>query len=174
MVQVAVPSRETDAHYEQERRNLEQLVSHMNGTYGLLGSPAMHYLHQSLPFEELVALYLAADIMIVTPLRDGMNLVAKEYVITRTDLSGRLVLSEFAGAAAELRGAFITNPHDLDGLKDAIKSAVRVGTKEARSRMSRMRRKIASRDVYDWANAFLTALDQSSSSAAVASRDRTA
>lgn len=174
MVQVAVPSRETDAHYERERHLLEQAVSQMNGDHGLLGSPAMHYLHQNMPFDELLALYLAADVMIVTPFRDGMNLVAKEYVMAHADLSGRLVLSEFAGAASELRGAFIVNPHDLDGLKEGIKSAVRVGTKEARSRMSRMRRKIASRDVYDWANAFLTALDQSSSSAAVASRDRSA
>ena len=160
MVQVAVPSRESDAHYERERHSLEQAVSQMNGDYGVLGTTVMHYLHQNLAFDELLALYLASDIMIVTPFRDGMNLVAKEYVMTRTDRSGRLVLSEFAGAASELRGAFIVNPHDIDGLKDGIKLAVHVGTKEARSRMSRMRRKIASRDVYDWANSFLTTLAQ--------------
>ena len=160
MIQVAVPSRETDAHYETERHNLEQAVSQMNGEYGQVGRPVIHYLHQNLPFDELVALYLAADIMIVTPFRDGMNLVAKEYVMCRTDLTGRLVLSEFAGAATELRGAFIVNPHDLEGIKEAIRMALNVGPKEARDRMSRMRRKVYRRDVYDWAALFLNALQQ--------------
>jgi trehalose 6-phosphate synthase len=162
MVQVAVPSRETDAHYERERHNLEQAVSEMNGEYGQVGSPVIHYLHQNLPFDELVALYLVADIMIVTPFRDGMNLVAKEYVMTRRDLTGRLVLSEFAGAAAELRGAFMVNPHDLEGIKEAVRMAVNAGPKEARDRMSRMRRKTYRRDVYDWAESFLEALQQTS------------
>jgi len=160
MIQVAVPSRETDAHYETERHNLEQAVSQMNGEFGQVGRPVIHYLHQNLPFDELVALYLAADIMIVTPFRDGMNLVAKEYVMCRTDLTGRLVLSEFAGAATELRGAFIVNPHDLEGIKEAIRMALNVGPKEARDRMSRMRRKVYRRDVYDWAAGFLNALQQ--------------
>ncbi len=158
MVQVAVPSRETDAHYEQERRNLEQAVSAMNGDFGLVGKPAVHYLHQNLPFDELVALYLAADIMIVTPFRDGMNLVAKEYVMCRSTLTGRLVLSEFAGAAAELRGAFMVNPHDLEGIKEAIRLATSAGPKEVRDRMSRMRRRTYRRDVFDWAESFLDAL----------------
>jgi trehalose 6-phosphate synthase len=164
MVQVAVPSRETDAHYEQERHNLEQVVSAMNGDFGLVGKPVIHYLHQNLPFDELVALYLAADVMIVTPFRDGMNLVAKEYVMCRTALTGRLVLSEFAGAAAELRGAFIVNPHDLEGIKEAIRLAVNVGPKEARDRMSRMRRRIYRRDVFGWAEAFLEALQNGAGS----------
>jgi trehalose 6-phosphate synthase len=162
MVQVAVPSRETDAHYERERHNLEQAVSEMNGEHGQVGNPVIHYLHQNLPFAELVALYLAADVMIVTPFRDGMNLVAKEYVMCRSDLTGRLVLSEFAGAAAELRGAFMVNPHDLEGVKEAIRLAVNAGPKEARDRMSRMRRKTYRRDVYDWAESFLLALQQTS------------
>ena len=160
MVQVAVPSRETDAHYERERHSLEQAVSEMNGEHGQVGTPVIHYLHQNLPFDELVALYLAADVMLVTPFRDGMNLVAKEYVMCRTDLTGRLVLSEFAGAAAELRGAFMVNPHDLEGVKEAIRLAVNAGPKEARDRMSRMRRKTYRRDVYDWAESFLLALQQ--------------
>jgi trehalose 6-phosphate synthase len=158
MVQVAVPSRESDRHYERERHDLEQAVSAMNGEHSQLGAPVVHYLHQNLPFEELVALYLAADVMLVTPFRDGMNLVAKEYVMTRTDLTGRLVLSEFAGAAAQLRSAFIANPHDLDGMKEAIRSAVRAGSKEARNRMTRMRRKVYAQNVYDWAESFLAAL----------------
>ncbi len=158
MVQVAVPSRESDAHYEKERHDLEQVVSEMNGEHGLVGKPVIHYLHQNLPFDELVALYLAADIMLVTPFRDGMNLVAKEYVMCRTDLTGKLVLSEFAGAASELRGAFIINPHDLEGIKEGIRSALKVSKKEGKSRMSRMRRKTLRRDVFDWTNSFFAAL----------------
>lgn len=158
MVQVAVPSRETDAHYEQERHSLEQAVSAVNGDFGLVGKPVIHYLHQNLPFDELVALYLAADIMLVTPFRDGMNLVAKEYVMCRTALTGRLVLSEFAGAAAELRGAFMVNPHDLEGIKEAIRLAVNASPKEIRDRMSRMRRRTYRRDVFDWSVSFLEAL----------------
>ena len=101
--------------------------------------------------------------MIVTPFRDGMNLVAKEYVMCRTDLTGRLVLSEFAGAAAELGGSFIVNPHDLEGIKEAIRLAVIVGPKEEKDRMLRMRRKILRRNVYDWAESFLEALQQTGS-----------
>ncbi len=162
LVQVAVPSRESDAHYDLERHNLEQVVSEMNGDHSLVGSPVIHYLHQNLPFDELMALYLAADIMLVTPFRDGMNLVAKEYVACRTDLTGRLVLSEFAGAASELRGAFMVNPHDLDGIKEAIGLALKAGPKEAKARMGRMRRKVLRHDVSDWAKSFLSALQQSS------------
>ncbi len=159
MVQIAVPSRESDAHYEDERKSLEQLVSGANGDQGLVGSPVIHYIHQNLAFEELVALYLAADVMLVTPFRDGMNLVAKEYVMCRADMTGRLVLSEFAGAAAELRGAFIVNPHDLDGLKEAICNALNATSKEAKTRMARMRRHTLRRTVYDWADSFLGALE---------------
>lgn len=162
MVQVAVPSRESDAHYEQERHELERVISGVNGDYGLVGHPAIHYLHKNLPFDELIALYLAADIMLVTPFRDGMNLVAKEYVMCRSDLTGKLILSEFAGAAAELRGAFMVNPHDLDGIKEAILLAMNAGPKETRDRMARMRRATFRRDVYDWAKGFLVALQQTS------------
>ena len=112
MVQVATPTREGVEHYQNERREIEQLVSEINGVHGRLGYPAIHYLYQSLPLDELVALYRTGDVMLVTPLRDGMNLVAKEYVTTRLDGDGVLVLSEFAGAADELTDAVLVNPHD--------------------------------------------------------------
>jgi trehalose 6-phosphate synthase len=168
MVQVAVPSRETDPHYEQERRDIEQLVSEINGTYGHLGRPVIHYIYRNLAFEELIALYLNADVMVITPFRDGMNLVAKEYVMARRDLSGALVLSEFAGAAEELRGAFLVNPHDLEGLKKGIRTALGVSEREGRERMSRMRRQVIKRDVYVWAEAFLGALGATGSGAGTA------
>jgi trehalose 6-phosphate synthase len=162
LVQIAVPSREDDPHYRQEREHLEQLVGEINGSYSTVGRPAVHYLYQSVEVDELVALYLAADVMLVTPLRDGMNLVAKEYVACRVDASGALVLSEFAGAAQELRDAILVNPHDLDGLKQAIRHAVDLGPNEGTARMRRMRRIVRRRDVQAWARTFLAALHEDS------------
>ena len=158
IVQIAVPSREEDTHYQHERENLERLVGEVNGTYGHVGHPAIHYLHQSVEIDELVALYVAADVMIVTPLRDGMNLVAKEYVASRTDTNGALVLSEFAGAARELRSAILVNPHDLDGIKEAIRGALDLDDLERTTRMRRLRRIVRRNDVYAWARNFLSAL----------------
>jgi trehalose-6-phosphate synthase len=108
----------------------------------------------------MAALYLAADVMLVTPLRDGMNLVAKEYVACRYDDTGALVLSEFTGAADELSGAFIVNPHDIEGLKDAIVRAATVSPAEARRRMRSMRRRVLEHDVAYWARTYLDALSQ--------------
>jgi trehalose 6-phosphate synthase len=158
MVQVATPSRERVEHYRVLRENVEREVGRINGEYGRVGVPAVHYLHQSYSRSELVALYSAADVMMVTPLRDGMNLVAKEYVAARIDLGGALVLSEFAGAAGELRQAFLCNPHDLQGVKDALVRAVSVDGAEAARRMRTMRRHLRSHDVSYWANSFLSAL----------------
>jgi trehalose 6-phosphate synthase len=161
MVQVAVPSRDEDSHYRSERRHLEQIIGQVNGEYSDVGRPAIHYLHRSLPLEELVALYLAADVMIVTPFRDGMNLVAKEYVACRTTHTGALVLSEFAGAAAELRSAYLVNPHDLEGIKEGIRQAMRANLDEQRLRMSRLRRTVQRHDVNAWSTHFLAALEAS-------------
>ena len=103
-------------------------------------------------------MYLAADVMLVTPLRDGMNLVAKEYVACRNDERGALVLSEFTGAADELGSAFLVNPHDIEGLKSAIVRAVNVSPREAGRRMRTMRRRVHEFDVNHWASTFLAAL----------------
>jgi alpha,alpha-trehalose-phosphate synthase [UDP-forming] len=158
LVQVASPSRERVEAYRALRDEVELMVSRINGDHAEVGSPPVHYLHQSYPKEELVAFYLAADVMLVTPLRDGMNLVAKEYVACRYDESGALVLSEFTGAADELRSAFLVNPHDIEGLKDAIVRAATVGPAEARRRMRAMRRRVREHDVARWAADFLGAL----------------
>ena len=119
----------------------------------------MQYLHQSFPMEEMAALYLAADVMLVTALRDGMNLVAKEYVAARSDDRGALVLSEFTGAADELTGAVLVNPHDIDGMKDAITYAVHMDARESRKRMRRLRRRVLGHDVVAWSEDFLAALN---------------
>ncbi|HZH21819.1 MAG TPA: trehalose-6-phosphate synthase [Geodermatophilus sp.] len=158
MVQVATPSRERVEHYVHMRETIEQQVGHINGVYGTLGGPAVHYINQSVPREELAALYRAADVMLVTPYRDGMNLVAKEYVAARSDLGGALVLSEFAGAAAELRQAFLVNPHDIAGVKSQLVRALRIEPAEGAKRMRAMRRHLAKNDLEYWANSFFDAL----------------
>jgi trehalose 6-phosphate synthase len=160
MVQVATPSRERIEQYQALRVKVEREVGRINGEYGRVGEPAVHYLHQSYNRAELAALYLAADVMMVTPLRDGMNLVAKEYVAARADNGGALVLSEFAGAAAELRQAFLCNPHDLDGVKELLMRAVKIEAGDAARRMRAMRRYLRAHDVQAWAESFLTALDR--------------
>ncbi len=159
LVQVAVPSRERVEAYKTLRDVIEGTVGRINGDYSALGSPAVHYLHQSFDRAEMAAMYLAADVMLVTPLRDGMNLVAKEYVTCRFDQGGALVLSEFAGASHELHQAFICNPHDIQGLKNTMMRAISVPVVERRRRMRALRRRVHDHDVQDWARRFLAALD---------------
>jgi trehalose-phosphatase len=123
-----------------------------------MGHTAIRYLHQAFPREEMVALYLAADVMLVTALRDGMNLVAKEYVASRVDNRGVLLLSEFAGAADELGSAVRVNPHDIEGLKDAIVRAVEMPAAEQGRRMRSLRKRVQDHDVEAWSSEFLEAL----------------
>jgi trehalose 6-phosphate synthase len=157
-VQVASPSRERVEQYELLREEVEGIVGRINGNHATLGQPAVHYLHHFYPREEITALYLAADVMLVTSLRDGMNLVAKEYVACRHDESGALVLSEFTGAADELGSAFLVNPHDIEGMKTAIVQATRVTPRESRRRMRSLRKRVRNYDVNRWASSFLNVL----------------
>jgi trehalose 6-phosphate synthase len=158
MVQVATPSRERVEQYQALRVDVEREVGRINGDFGRVGVPAVHYLHQSYSRSELAALFCAADVMMVTPLRDGMNLVAKEYVAARVDHGGALVLSEFAGAAGDLRQAFLVNPYDLDGVKETLLKAVHLEPHEGMRRMRAMRRHLRTHDVSHWASSFLDAL----------------
>jgi trehalose 6-phosphate synthase len=155
---VATPSRERVEHYQALRVKVEREVGRINGEFGRVGVPAVHYLHQSYSRNELAALYCAADVMMVTPLRDGMNLVAKEYVAARGDSGGALVLSEFAGAATELRQAYLCNPHDPDGVKDALMRAIHADESETVRRMRFMQRHLRTHDVRHWARSFLSEL----------------
>ena len=155
LVQVASPSRERVDSYRHLRELVEGMVGRINGQFDTISHTAVRYLHHGYPFEEMVALYLAADVMLVTALRDGMNLVAKEYVAARQDRSGRLVLSEFTGAAEQLKQAVLVNPHDIDGLKSAMLHARDMSDAEARKRMSSMRRQVLTHDVVDWSHRFL-------------------
>ena len=158
LVQLATPSRERVESYQKLREDIERQVGHINGEYGDVGRPVVHYLHRPVPREELISFFVASDVMLVTPLRDGMNLVAKEYVACRSDLGGALVLSEFTGAAAELTQAYLVNPHDLEGVKDAIEAAINQSEDEGRRRMRALRRQVLAHDVDRWARSFLDAL----------------
>ena len=162
-MQVATPSRERVEHYVTMRETIEQQVGHINGVFGSTSGPAVHYFNQSMPREELAALYRAADVMLVTPYRDGMNLVAKEYVAARSDNAGTLVLSEFAGAAAELKQAYLVNPHDKDGVKKQLLRALRADPAESAKSMKAMRRYLAKHDLDHWAGSFFAALQEEAS-----------
>ncbi len=157
-VQVATPSRERVDSYRDLRTQVELTVGRINGEFAPIGSPAVHYQHHSYPREEMAALFQAADVMLVTPLRDGMNLVAKEYVTCRHDLGGALVLSEFAGAYHELHQSFVCNPHDIEGLKQTILRAIHTPDKDKARIMRALRRRVADHDVNRWAARFLEAL----------------
>ncbi|HEY0774793.1 MAG TPA: trehalose-6-phosphate synthase [Nocardioidaceae bacterium] len=159
-VQVATPSRERVEQYRVLRDDIDRLVGRVNGDLGRIGRPAIHYMHSSYPREEMAALYQVADIMVVTPLRDGMNLVAKEYVACRFNDDGALVLSEFAGAADELRQAFLINPYDINGMKSTMLEAINARPRDLQRRMKAMRKTVSEHDVSDWASGFLEALSQ--------------
>jgi trehalose 6-phosphate synthase/phosphatase len=159
-VQVAVPSREKVDEYVRFRREVDEIVGRVNGAHATLAGPPVHYLHRSFDARELRALYRAADVCVVTPLRDGMNLVAKEFVAARVDDDGVLVLSEFAGAAAELGEALIVNPYDVDATADAYARALAMPREERRVRMRALRRRVGERDVRTWAEDFVRTLTE--------------
>ena len=155
-VQVVVPSRSGIALYRHQKEAIEELVGEINGKFSTPGWVPVHYTYRSMKRAELLANYRAADVALVTPLNDGMNLVAKEYCATNIDETGVLVLSEFAGAAAELhRGAILVNPYDVEGTADAIAQAIFMPDDERRERMSRLRRVIRQNDIGRWVDQFL-------------------
>jgi len=155
LIQVASPSRGRVEAYMHLRDEIELTVGRINGDYSTLSHSPISYLHQGFPHEEMVALYLASDVMLITALRDGMNLVAKEYVASRFDNDGVLILSEFAGASEELRKALLINPHDIDGLKEAMMRAIGMSTAEKATRMRSLRKRVLEHDVARWSTAFL-------------------
>jgi trehalose-6-phosphate synthase len=151
LVQVAVPSREAVEEYQVIRRNVEEYVGRINGSFGRSDWTPVRYYYRGLDRADLIAHYAAADVLLVTPLRDGMNLVAKEYIACRIDDTGVLVLSEFAGAAEQLDQALLVNPYDIDGLASAIGKAVDMRVDEQRSRMGALREHVRRWDVHAWA-----------------------
>jgi trehalose 6-phosphate synthase/phosphatase len=160
LVQVAVPSRENVAAYRELRDEVDALVGRIHGAFATTRWSPIHYLYRGLSEAEVAALYRAADAVLVTPLRDGMNLVAKEFVATRTDGDGVLVLSEFAGAAAELAEALLVNPYDVERTAEALHRALTMPEDERRTRMAALRERVSTHDVHWWARTFVSRLER--------------
>jgi trehalose 6-phosphate synthase/phosphatase len=158
LVQIAVPTRGGVHAYRRFRHDLEALVGRINGRFGTPNWTPIQYVHRAIPDTQLSALYRAADVMLVTPLRDGMNLVAKEFVASRVDEDGVLVLSEFAGAADELIDAVIVNPYDVEGTAHAIHRALCMDRTERRRRIQALRAQVNEHDVVRWSEGFIAAL----------------
>ena len=155
LLQIVVPSREDIPEYVQLRFAIETRISRINGEYGSPGWMPIHYLYRSVSRTELIAFYRAADVALVTPLKDGMNLIAKEFCASRVDGLGVLVLSEFAGAAEEMKcGALLVNPYDADTMAAVLEAALRMDEQEQRARMQNMRSQIREHNVFDWSRSF--------------------
>jgi trehalose 6-phosphate synthase/phosphatase len=159
LVQVAVPSRTGVGAYQDFRSLVDGMVGRINGDFATPSWVPVHYIFRGLSERELVALYRAADVMLVTPLRDGMNLVAKEFVASRTDGDGVLVLSEFAGASWELPEAIQVNPYDVEGTAESCYRALMMGADERRTRLEPLRARVQAYDVHRWAATFLEQLE---------------
>lgn len=158
LVQVVVPSREDIPEYQALKIEIESLVGEINGQLTLSGWVPIHYVFRSLSPDELHAYYRTAEVALITPLKDGMNLVAKEYCASSLEETGVLILSEFAGAAAQLRrGAILVNPLDVDKVGDAINRACTMSHEERRARMRKLRHTIKRHDIFWWVDSFLRA-----------------
>ena len=160
LVQVMVPSRTDVQAYARLKDDIDRLVGDINGRYSRTGQVPIHYLYRNLDQPRLYTLYLAAEVALVTPLRDGMNLVAQEYVAARVHGGGVLILSEFAGAAEYLDDALMVNPYDSHALAAALKKALSMSTREANRRMNRLRVAVHKLDVHRWADEFVQLIEK--------------
>jgi len=168
LIQIVVPSREGIPRYDQLKREVERLVTHVNGEFSEPGWVPINYIYRSVPRDELIAIYRAADVALITSLKDGMNLVAKEYCAAKTEVNGVLVLSEFAGAAPELRvGAILVNPNDEVGVAVALKQALEMKPEERRRRMLRLRHQIRQADILTWRDRFFHSLEKTGAGASI-------
>ena len=161
LLMVVVPSRTGVADYQKMKSRIDELVGAINGKFGTLTWTPVLYQYRSYPQEQLVPLYNASEVMLVTPMRDGMNLVAKEYVASRADDSGVLILSEMAGAASELGEALVVNPNDITGVAQALRVALEMSPQDQRQAMTAMRKRLKRYDVVRWAGEFLEVLQES-------------
>ncbi len=158
LILLAVPSRTGVDNYMKLRERLESLISRINGEQGLIGWVPVWYLYRAVPFERLVALYSIADVALLTPLRDGMNLIAKEFIATKTKGTGTLILSEMAGAASELAEAVVVNARDKAAIVRAIKEAIEMPVEQQIKRNRLMQDRLSRYTVTRWANDFIEAL----------------
>ncbi len=158
LVMLLVPSRDSVGRYAELKTKVDERIGFINGMYSTINWTPIHYFYHSLEFEELAALYHIADIALVTPLRDGMNLVAKEYVAAKRDKPGTLILSEMAGAAVELSDAIVINPNNPEAIEWALIDALEMSQEEQFARMVKMQKVISRQNVKKWANDFITEL----------------
>jgi trehalose 6-phosphate synthase/phosphatase len=159
MIMIVVPSRDRVQSYKELKEEIDLLVGRINSEYSTLNWVPVHYFYRSFPFEELSAFYNMSDIALVTPLRDGMNLVCKEFVASKTDQTGVLILSEMAGASKELQDAILVNPYDRQGVVDAIYNALSMPLAEQKARMNSMQESLKKYDVFQWVKVFMDRLD---------------
>lgn len=162
LIMLAVPSRENVPQYQQLKKEIDELVGRINGKFSTATWTPVWYFYRSVPFEELIELYTSADVAFLTPIRDGMNLVAKEYIASRIDQTGVLILSEMAGVAQEMNDALLINPNDYDQMAEALKRALEMPIEEQISRNKIIQKRIQRYDVEKWASAFIETLDATS------------
>lgn len=158
LVMVVVPSRDKVDRYADLKTKIDEMIGALNGTYSSLNWRPVYYFYHGFPFDELMALYHIANFALVTPLRDGMNLVAKEYVAVKRDNPGVLILSEMTGAAIELKEALIINPNDIEEIEGALLDAMLMPEPEQKKRMLKMQKTVSKQSVNKWANDFVTGL----------------
>lgn len=158
LVMLAVPSRENVPQYQKLKRETDELVGRVNGSLATVNWTPIWYFYRSMPFDDLIDLYIAADVALITPIRDGMNLVAKEYVATRTDGTGVLILSEMAGAAKEMHEGLLINPNNFEQIADTLKHALEMPAEEQKTRMDALQARISRYNVERWAKEFLKSL----------------
>lgn len=159
MIMIVVPSRDKVQSYKELKEEIDLLVGRINSEYSTLTWVPVHYFYRSFPFEELSAFYNMSDIALVTPLRDGMNLVCKEFVASKTDKTGVLILSEMAGASKELQDAILVNPYDRQGVVDAIFNALSMPQTEQIARISSMQESLKKYDIFQWVKVFMDRLE---------------
>lgn len=158
MIMIAIPSRVQVEAYKEMREEIEKTVSRINGMYATVGWSPISYQYQSIPFDQLIALYRLADVALVTPLRDGMNLVAKEYIAANVGRKAVLILSEMAGAASELPEALLVNPNSRENVAETIFRAFEMPAHEQKARMKIMQKRISTYDIQKWTSDFLEQL----------------
>ena len=160
LMQIAVPSRMDNPSFEAVKRQVDEMVGRLNGLYGNVDHAPVHYINRAFSPDTLVEFFRSADCMMVTPLRDGMNLVAKEFVASRSDERGVLVLSEFAGSSSELGEALLVNPFDANGVGQTLYRALTMPDEEQAVRMRKLRKRVLTFDIFRWAETFLYDLEQ--------------
>ena len=160
LILVAVPSRTKVEHYRILKRRVDELVGRINAKYGSISWIPVWYIYNTLPFQTLIALYHVSDIALITPIRDGMNLISKEYVASKRDGNGVLILSEMAGASKVLTEALIINPNDIPNIVDSIKHALIMSEDRKKERIFKMQENISRYNIYWWVESFISGIEE--------------